>query len=120
MRCRWAGRDFKGNDNNRDDLFAATPPLEANKTLISRAASQKGMPKHEWRKLSFIDIRKAHCHAPATRDIYVDLPDEFIDPGERGLVCGKFNYSLYGTRDAAKNWESHYASVLVGLCFKQG
>ena len=30
-RSRWVGRDFKGNDSDRDDLFAATPLLEAKK-----------------------------------------------------------------------------------------
>ena len=25
-RSRWVGREFKGSDKNRDDLFAATPP----------------------------------------------------------------------------------------------
>ena len=29
VRCRLVARDFEGNDNGRDDLFAATPPLEA-------------------------------------------------------------------------------------------
>ena len=41
-RSRWVGRDFKGGDKDRDDLFAATPPLEAKKLLISSAASQLG------------------------------------------------------------------------------
>ena len=30
------------------------------------------------------------------------------------------NYSLYGTRDAARNWEEHYGEVLVSLGFRQG
>ena len=29
VRCRLVGRDFKGGDKGRDDLFAETPPLEA-------------------------------------------------------------------------------------------
>ena len=32
-------RDFKGNDKGRDDLFAATPPLEAERMLLSSAAT---------------------------------------------------------------------------------
>ena len=27
IRCRWVGREFKGRDKDRDDLFAGTPPL---------------------------------------------------------------------------------------------
>ena len=26
IRSRWVGKEFKGNDNDRDDLYAATPP----------------------------------------------------------------------------------------------
>ena len=32
-RSRLVARDFKGGDQHRDDLFAATPPLEALRTL---------------------------------------------------------------------------------------
>ena len=31
----------------------------------------------------FIDIRKAYFHAPAQRDVYVQLPDEALEPGEK-------------------------------------
>ena len=33
VRSRLVARDFKGGDKDRDDLFAATPPLEAKKML---------------------------------------------------------------------------------------
>ena len=33
-RSRWVGMEFKVNDG-RDDLFAATPPIEALKALIA-------------------------------------------------------------------------------------
>ena len=119
-RSRLVGKDFKGNDNDRDDLFAATPPLEAKKLLISKAASQLGVPYKQQKRLSFIDIKKAYFNAPAKRDLFVALPDEFLEPGEKGKVCGKLNFSLYGTRDAASNWEAHYTSVLCNLGFCQG
>ena len=35
-------------------------------------------------------------------------------------MCGRLNYSLYGTRDAASNWEECYAETLIGMGFKQG
>ena len=37
VRCRLVARDFKGGDKDRDDLFAATPPWEAVRMLMSRA-----------------------------------------------------------------------------------
>jgi len=119
-RSRWVGREFKGRDNNRDDLFAATPPLEAKKSLIALAALQKGVSNNEIKKLGFIDIRKAYFHAPVKRLVYVQLPEEFCEPGEYGNVCGRLNFSLYGTRDAASNWEECYSQALIELGFKQG
>ena len=99
-RSRYVGREFNCGDK-RDDLFAATPPLEALKMLLSLAASQCARPRTKPHKLAFIDISKAYFHAPAQRLVYAQLPDEALEPHERGKVCGRLNYSLYGTRDAA-------------------
>ena len=41
IRSRLVARDFKGKDNDRDDLFAGTPPLEAKKMLFSRAVTKR-------------------------------------------------------------------------------
>ena len=44
IRSRLVARDFKGNDTDRNDLFAGTPPLEAKRMLFSRmATSTKGV-----------------------------------------------------------------------------
>ena len=57
-RSRFVGREFY---NKREDgLFAATPPLEAIRALISLAASQCGR-KGNIKKLSFIDISMTAC-----------------------------------------------------------
>ena len=117
-RSRLVGREFK--KNKRDDLFAATPPLEAIRALISLAASQKNRGSNKVKKLSFIDIKKAYFHAKVKRLVYVDLPDEALSPDERGKFCGRLNYSLYGTRDAAQNWEDTYAEIMVNMGFDRG
>ena len=114
------GREFKGHDTNRDDLFAATPPLEAKKSLIALASCQRNVPNHLKKKLGFIDIKKAYFHAKAKRLVYVTLPEEVCSPGEFGKVCGRLNYSLYGTRDATSNWEECYSQALVQVGFKAG
>ena len=41
VRSRLVARDFKGKDKDRDDLFAETPPLEAKRLLLSRAATRR-------------------------------------------------------------------------------
>ena len=39
IRCRIVAKDLK-KGNKREDLFAATPPLEAKKALMSMAATE--------------------------------------------------------------------------------
>ena len=62
--------------DKRDDLFAATPPLEAKKMLFSMAVTEGvGAPVKD-KKLDFIDVRRAYFHARARREMYVELPEE--------------------------------------------
>ena len=54
---------MKRNDIFRDDLFAATPPLEAKKALFSLAVSKLVRNRAQARKttyeLMFIDVKRA-------------------------------------------------------------
>ena len=64
-------------------------------------------------KMDFIDVRRAYFHADALRDVYIELPQEDAQEG----MCGKLAKAMYGTRDAAQNWEVEYSAWLeqVGL-----
>ena len=64
----------------------------------------------------FIGIRRAFFHAAARRTVYVQLPAEDESEG----MCGMIMKSMYGTRDAAQNWEECYTQLHVGIGFKQG
>ena len=77
-RSRLVARDFKGDDKGRDDLFAETPPLEAKRMLLSKAATRRedGKP----RKLLFIDAKKAHLNPRCEDEVYVELPREYGVP----------------------------------------
>ena len=82
-----------------DEFFAATPPLEALRMILSEAATvappaghgRRGGP--ERKKVMFFDANKAHLHAPAVRDICVELPPERARPG----YCCRLKRCLYGT-----------------------
>ena len=74
IRSRLVAKDFKGKDNDRDDLFAGTPPLEAKIMLFSRAASKKTYGT--FRKLLFVDARKAHLVPTRDTNVYIELPEE--------------------------------------------
>ena len=77
VRSRLVARDFKGGDKDRDDLFAETPP-EAKRLLISRAATQR--KDGRWRKLMFVDVKKAHLNPKCEEEVYIELPEECKAP----------------------------------------
>jgi hypothetical protein len=90
---RLVARHFKGNDKNRDDLFAEAPPLGAKRLLVSRAATRRKDRRR--RKMLFIDVRKARLKPKCEEAVYIELPEECgVDPG----ICGKLKYCLYGFR----------------------
>ena len=62
------------------------------------------------------DVKKAYFYAPATRDVYVELPPERAQPG----MCAKLYKSSYGTRDAALNWAQAFSEVLIKMGFRKG
>jgi hypothetical protein len=94
-----------------DDFFAATPPLESLRLLLSLAASSE----HDI-KVEVLDARKAHLHAFADRTVFTQLPPEVAAPG----YCARLVRCLYGTRDAPKRWEAFLAEQLVALGFDKG
>ena len=111
-RSRLVAREI--NTYKRDELFAATPPLEALKMITSMTATGN---KED--VLMVNDISRAFFHASVTRDVYVQLPKEDTKPGEEEY-CGKLKFSMCGTRDAAQNWHQEYSNQLIQSGFKQG
>jgi len=59
-----------------DDFFAATPPLEALRLLLSDLASRLGRGTRSEIKMMVIDAKKAHLHAMAGRELFIELPPE--------------------------------------------
>ncbi len=99
------------NTDKREDLFAATPPLDAFKIILSIAVMKD-------KALDFIDVRRACFHAEARRDIFVNLPKE--DPQHGSGKCGRLIRAMYGTRDAAQNWEYAYVDFMESAGFVRG
>ena len=61
IRSRFVARALGENgDKDRQDLFAATPPLELKRQLLSKAAILHRSGKR--RMLLFIDVAKAHLN----------------------------------------------------------
>ena len=116
VRSRLVARDFKvKGEKDREDLFAATPPLELLRMMVSKAATVT--KKGTFQKLLFIDAKKAHLNPKCDQDVYFWLPDE-ANPTEG--KCGKLDFWLYGFRPAAQAWETHYAKMMVEAGFRRG
>ena len=112
-RSRLVAKEIKRKHD--EDIVAATPPLEAKKLLFSLATTgTKGMSKPL--KLLFIDVRRAYFYAKSKRPVFVQLPEEDASEGQ----CGRLEVSMYGTRDAAANWEAEYTNALVEDGFNPG
>ena len=104
--------------NAREGLFAAMPPLEALKLVISLTVS-KGRHVHvkNAHKMMFIDISKAYLHADViNNELYVELPAEMNLPNN----CGHLKKDLNGTRDAAKCWENDSSTTMATLGYVKG
>ena len=115
VRSRLVARDFNaGSDRDREDLFAATPPWELKRLLLSHAADRRGK---KVRKIMLIDVKKAHLYPLCVTDTFIELPEEVgAGPG----YVGKLRRMLYGLRSAAATWENHYAAKLEQIGFTRG
>ena len=63
-------------------------------------------------------MSRAYFYAPAVRPVYVKLPAEDLEEGDKGM-CGRLRVSMYGTRDAALNWSVEYGETLKAAGFRQ-
>jgi len=96
VRSRLVARGFKPRrEENPEEMFAATPPLEAKKLLFRMAAGVRGWRRRKGAaeiKLMFIDVRKAHLNAVCEDEAWVELPEEFWEWGRHA----KLKRWLYG------------------------
>ena len=88
-RSRLVGTEFAvGND---DALYAATPPSEALRIIISHAATYPDDgPK---RVIMMNGVRRAYFYAKINRDVFIELPKE--DPKYGTGLLGKLKLCLY-------------------------
>jgi hypothetical protein len=95
-RCRLAAKGIK--EDRREDLLAATPPLEAKKELFSLFASLAGLCS------DVIDVVRAYrCRA------HVDLPEEDQQDG----MCGRLKKAMRQARDASQNWDLEHSEMMT-------
>ena len=113
-RCRSRGeaKQFKGSDS--EEKFAATPPIEALRALIS-----KSMSGSEKKALMVCDVSRAFFYAPVQHEIVVELCEEAKNTIENNM-CAKLRMSMYGTKAAAQNWQKKVQETMATLDFSIG
>ena len=93
-------------------FYAATPPLEAKRLLMSERATRRVDNRGRPLGLSFIDVRNAYFNGIPKRQLYLFFPKELGMP--KGTVA-HLRRCVYGTRDAGMIWEECYATALVSM-----
>ena len=82
-RSRLVAKDF--NTGKEDGIFAATPPLEALKLLLTDVATV-GVNGTEDKIMMINDVARAFFEADMRNELCVELPDEDKEEGEGDLV----------------------------------
>ena len=115
-RSRLVGREY--NTGKDDSRYASTPPLESLRLVVSWAATiAKGACTHG-HELMINDVRRAYFYAKASRNLFVEIPEE--DPRKTAGTIGRLKLCLYGTRDAAKSWQQTLTDHLLSIGYKRG
>ena len=104
-RSRWVAKQFTWSD--LEDWFAATPPIEAFRAILSHAVTG-----NTEKAVMINDVSRAFFYAPVQHDIYVELCEEAIECEEDRGKCGKLQMSMYGTKAAAQNWQKEVTEKL--------
>ena len=90
--------------------------MEALRWLISEAATLDRGGRRGNRVMLISDVPRAFFEAPARRKVAVNLPEEALSEGEsKEHVVGILKQSLYGTRDAAVNFQHEVKKMMEKL-----
>ena len=87
---------------------------------MSHAATvENQMERHEEKVILIADVSRAFFEAPIHRKVAVELPKEALTEEEKAMdLVGMLDMSLYGTRDAALNFQKEVGKLMSSLGFR--
>nr|GEX11312.1 putative reverse transcriptase, RNA-dependent DNA polymerase, Gag-polypeptide of LTR copia-type [Tanacetum cinerariifolium] len=92
------------------ETFAPVAKLVTVRTLLA-IATKKGWIIHQ------LDVNNAFLHGDLDEEVYMKIPKGFAKEGET-RVC-RFRKSLYGLKQASRNWYKKLTSFFLSLNFEQ-
>ena len=64
-----------------------------------------------------MDVKTAFLNGDLEEEIYMDQPEGFVEPGQESKVC-KLTKSLYGLKQALKQWHEKFDSCMIKNGYK--
>ena len=116
----WQQETKRNSDLTADDVsstFAATPPLEGLRFMLSKCMTGLRAKAVETAVLGFYDISRAHFHSAAWRKIVKRTP-----PEDTGCPSGfaLLDKSMYGTKDAAQCFDVACENAMTKMGYTTG
>nr|GFA90744.1 hypothetical protein [Tanacetum cinerariifolium] len=103
--CSKKGVDF-------EESFAPVARLEAVRLFITYAA-------HKSFTVYQMDVKTIFLYGPLKEEVYVNQPDDFVDPYHRDKVY-RLKKALYGLKQAPMAWYDELSNFLVSKGFSKG
>ena len=63
-----------------------------------------------------MEVKMAFLSGELEEEIYMDQPDGFVSKGQEGMIC-KLLKSLYGLKQALKQWHEKFDKTLTSASF---
>ncbi|GJZ08745.1 retrovirus-related pol polyprotein from transposon TNT 1-94 [Tanacetum coccineum] len=95
-----------------EDSFAPVARLEAVRLFVAYA-TYKSFPVYQ------MDVKTAFLYGPLKEEVYVNLPDRFVDPYHPDQVY-YLKKALHGLKQALRAWYEELSNFLVSKRFLKG